>query len=77
MRTYEGGPRSDPDSQALPAAVSRRVAQVHDERVEIIGQTFGRGGEAVLVEMIYQGLQSLLAVALEARASFGGMRRVG
>jgi hypothetical protein len=36
-----------------PAAVSGRVAQVHDERVQIVGQALGRGGEAVLVELSY------------------------
>ena len=35
------------------AAVPGWVAQVHDERVQIVGQALGRGGEAVLVELIY------------------------
>jgi len=34
------------------AAVSGRVAQVHDQRVEIVGQAIRRGGVAVLVELI-------------------------
>ena len=34
------------------APVSGRLAQVRDERVEVIGKTAGRGGEAVLVELI-------------------------
>jgi hypothetical protein len=33
--------------------VSGGVAQVHDERVQIVGQASGRRGEAVLVELIY------------------------
>jgi hypothetical protein len=44
--------------------VSGRVAQVHDERVEIVGETLRRGGVAGPVELVDQGLESLLAVAL-------------
>jgi len=35
---------------------------VHDERVQIVGQTLGRGREAFLVELVDQRLQSLLGV---------------
>jgi hypothetical protein len=44
--------------------VSGRVAQVHDERVEVVGQTLGRGGVAGSVELVDERLQSLFAVAL-------------
>jgi hypothetical protein len=47
-----------------PAPVSGRVAQVHDERVEIVGEALGRGGVAGTVELVDQRLASLLAVAL-------------
>jgi hypothetical protein len=43
--------------------VSGRVAQVHDERVQIVGQAFGGGGVAGPVELVDEGLESLLAVA--------------
>jgi hypothetical protein len=46
-----------------PAAVSCRVARVDDERVEVVGQAFGGGGVAGLLELGDQGLESLLAVA--------------
>jgi hypothetical protein len=40
---------------------------MHDERVQIVGQTLGRGGEAGLVELVDERLQSLLGVALVDR----------
>jgi hypothetical protein len=40
---------------------------VHDERVQVVGQASGRGGEAVLVEPADQGLESLLGVLLADR----------
>ena len=43
------------------------VAQVRDERVQIVGQALRRGGEAALVELIDQGFQSLLGVCLADR----------
>ena len=43
------------------------VAQVYDERVEVIGEAFGRGGVAGLIEFLDQGLESLLAVLLVDR----------
>ena len=43
--------------------MSGRVAQVHDERVQIVGQALGGGGEAGAVELVDQGLESLLAVS--------------
>jgi hypothetical protein len=45
-----------------PPAVAYRVAQVHDERVEIIGQALRGGGEARLIELPDEGLQALLGV---------------
>jgi hypothetical protein len=50
-----------------PPAVSGRVAQVHNERVEVVGQASGGGGVAGAFELVDQGLQSLLAVALMDR----------
>ena len=41
----------------------QRVAQMHDERVEIIGQASGGGLIAGLVELADQRFQALLAVA--------------
>jgi hypothetical protein len=37
---------------------------VDDECVEVVGEAFGGGGVAGLVELVDQGLESLLAVAL-------------
>jgi hypothetical protein len=50
--------------RAPPAAVSGRVAQVHDERVEVVGEALRRGGVAGTCELVDQALESLLAVAL-------------
>ena len=48
---------------AAPApAVAWRVAQVHDERVEVVGEALRRGGEAALVELLDEGLESLFGV---------------
>ena len=44
-----------------------RVAQVHDERVQIVGQALRRGGEAAFVELVDECLQSLLGVAFVDR----------
>ena len=41
-----------------------RVAQVHDERVEVVGQASGRGGVAGPVELADERLEPLLCVAL-------------
>jgi hypothetical protein len=49
-----------------PPAVSG-VAQVHDERVEVVGEASGCGGVAGLVELVDQRLESLLSVALVGR----------
>ena len=46
------------------AAVSCRVAQVHDERVEVVGEAFGGGGVAGAVELVDERSEALLAVAL-------------
>jgi hypothetical protein len=40
---------------------------VHDERVEVVGQASGGGGVAGTFELVDQGLESLLAVALADR----------
>jgi hypothetical protein len=37
---------------------------VHDERVEVVGEAFRRGGIAGSVELVDQGRESLLSVAL-------------
>ena len=47
-----------------PATMSGWVAQVHDERVQVVGQAFGRGDKAALVEVVDQRLQALLGVVL-------------
>jgi hypothetical protein len=44
-------------------AVARWVAQVHDERVQIVGQAPRCGREAFLIELACERLESLLAVA--------------
>ena len=49
---------------APAAAVSGRVAQVDDERIEAVGQAAGGGGVTGAVELAGQRLQPLLAVAL-------------
>jgi hypothetical protein len=41
-----------------------RVAQMDDERVQIVGETPRRGGVAGPVELVDQGLESLPCVAL-------------
>ena len=52
---------------APPPAVAGRVAQMDDERVQIVGQALRRGGEAALVELVDEGLESLFGVALVDR----------
>jgi hypothetical protein len=47
-----------------PPSVSGRVAQVHEERVQVVSETLGRGGVAGSVELVDEGLEALLAVAL-------------
>jgi hypothetical protein len=47
-----------------PPAVPGRIAQVDDERIEIVGQASGGGGVAGLLELVDQGLEALLCVAL-------------
>ncbi|HYB29250.1 MAG TPA: hypothetical protein VEF89_21735 [Solirubrobacteraceae bacterium] len=49
--------------RAPPAAVPGWQSQVHDERVEVVGEALGRGGEAALVELVDERLESLLGVA--------------
>jgi hypothetical protein len=49
---------------APPAAVSGRVVQVHDERVEVVREALRRGGVAGAVELVDQRLESLLSVPL-------------
>ena len=41
-----------------------RVAQVHHERVQVVSQTAGGGGEAFLVELVDESMEPLSAVAL-------------
>jgi hypothetical protein len=47
-----------------PAAVSCRVAQVDDERVEVVREALRRGGVAGAVELVDERLESLFSVAL-------------
>src|SRR5215217_2462866 len=47
----------------------RRVAQAHDERVQVIGEASCRSGVAALVELVEEGLESLLGVAGADRRS--------
>jgi hypothetical protein len=51
------------------AAVSGGVAQVDDERVEVVGEAFGGGGVAGLVELVDERLELLLGVASVAASS--------
>ena len=44
--------------------MSGRVAQMHDERVEIIVQALRSSGVAGLLELVDEGLESLLSVVL-------------
>jgi hypothetical protein len=46
-----------------PAAVAGWIAQVNDERVQIVGEASRRGGVAALVELVDEGLESLFGVA--------------
>jgi hypothetical protein len=41
--------------------VSGRVAQVHDERVEVVGQALCRGGVAGAVELLDERPEALLS----------------
>jgi hypothetical protein len=50
--------------RSLAPAVSGRVAQVHDERVEVVAEASGGGGVAGPIELVDQRLESLVAVAL-------------
>ena len=43
------------------------VAQVYDERVQIVGEASRRGGVAALVELVDQRLESVLGVAFADR----------
>ena len=47
--------------------MSGRVAQVNDERVEVVGEASGGRAEAALLELVDQCLQSLLGVAFVDR----------
>jgi hypothetical protein len=44
-----------------------RVAQMHDERVQVVRETLRRGGVARPIELVDQRLESLLSVALVDR----------
>ena len=50
-----------------PAALPGRAAQVNHERVQIVGEAFGGGGVAGLLELVDQRLEPLLSVALVDR----------
>src|SRR5215218_5144013 len=47
-----------------PPSVPGRVAQVHDERVEVVGQTAGGGGVARVRELVDERIEALLCVSL-------------
>jgi hypothetical protein len=47
-----------------PPAVRQRVAQVNDERVEIVSQALGRGGVAAAVKLVDECLEPMSSVAL-------------
>ena len=47
---------------APPSSVSEWVAQVHDERVEVVGQAAGGGGVALLVEVVHERLEAAFGV---------------
>jgi hypothetical protein len=47
-----------------PPAMAGGVAQMHDERVEIVGEASGCGGVAGFVELVDEALEPLLPVAL-------------
>jgi hypothetical protein len=49
--------------------VSGRVAQVDDERVEVVGEAFGGGAVAGTVELVDERPEPLLAVALAGDVS--------
>jgi hypothetical protein len=62
---FDLGERAFEQVGAAPAAaVSCRVAQVHDERVEVVGEALGGGGVARPIELVDEGLEALLSVAL-------------
>ena len=42
---------------------------MHDERVEVVGQASGGGGVAGTLELVDEGLESVLAVALAGGVS--------
>jgi hypothetical protein len=42
--------------------VSQRVAQVHDERIEVVGQAAGGGFLAGVLELAHEDLEAELAV---------------
>jgi hypothetical protein len=44
--------------------VTERVAEVNDERVEIIGEAAGGCGEPFLVELVCERLEAAFAVLL-------------
>ena len=52
---------------APSSAMAQRVAQVHHQRVEIVGQAPCRGGEPVAVELVDERLESLLGVLFADR----------
>jgi len=47
-----------------PAAVPERVAQMHDERVEIVGEAASGGREALVGELVDERVELLLGVPL-------------
>ena len=49
------------------AAVADRVSQVHHERVEVVGEAAGGGGESALVEVVDQRLQPAFGVLFADR----------
>jgi hypothetical protein len=48
----------DRSTDLLTPAVPGRVAPMHNERVEVVGEPSGRGGEAALVSVFDECLES-------------------
>jgi hypothetical protein len=54
-----------------PSTVSDGVAQVHDGRVEVVGEAVGGGGEAGRVQVVDERLEALFGVPFANRVIEG------